>query len=126
MTMGTMHSDTAYAAFSHVDPDARVIRHRWAKIRPWVLATVRRNVTDARVSPEMDRLRVVHAERLTRLVAAGITSKQVIAGELDNPCLSLVAFERELSDAAERHRVRLGRVKGRGKWSKEKRNDDNA
>jgi hypothetical protein len=126
--MGTMRSDTMYTAFAVADLDTRVIRHRWAKIAPWVLAEVRRS-DHVDTTLALEGLRRVHALRMSRLAAAGVTAKQIIAGDLDDPLASEAAFAGNLAAAVERHRDRLGRVKGRGPWSKVnrgKRNDHHA
>jgi hypothetical protein len=126
--MGTTRTDTMYTAFAPPDVDPRVALHRWSRIRPWVLAAVRRTDCPA-LDAEMSRLERVHAERLARLVRAGVTAKQLNAGKLDDPLESEAAFAGNLAAAVERHRDRLGRVKGRGPWSKVnrgKRNDHHA
>jgi hypothetical protein len=115
----TTHMDTMYAAFSTGDPDARVTRHRWAKLEPWVLAELRRHGTHVLdVHTGLPHMRSIHADRLAQLIRAGVTPKQILAGKLDSPIPTDADFAAILSRAIRRHRAMLGRKRGHGKGSK--------
>ena len=118
--MATWNVDTRYAALipPRSQVDARVLAHRWSQISPWVLREARKTLDPAE---SLATFRARHAERYLTLVRANVTAKQIRAGFLDDPVPPLARFDEILAAAIQRHRERLGRVRGKGKWSKIRR-----
>jgi len=94
------------------EPDARIIAHRWAALEPFVLITARRAMDPAAAFAFFKER---HAEYFTKLRRAEVSPDVIIRHSLDDPVIPPMQFEWLLTQAVERRRTRLGRIKGRGK-----------
>lgn len=59
--------------------------------------------------------------RVRRLLAAGLEWRTIVASDYDSPLSTGTEFDRKLCLAIERRRVRMGRVKGKGKYANRRR-----
>lgn len=75
---------------------------RWPHWQAWAVMEARRA---GRVA-DLTRLKARHCERLRRLTAAEIGWPAILRGELDDPRVGEVEFERRFALALERRRIR--------------------
>lgn len=113
--MGTFGSDTVYQGLAKFSPpthplQSAAIDARWVEWRPFATMESRHHSDPAN---KLYAHKIRHRARLIDLLRARISWETIRAKRLDDPRMPAAAFEFSLRAAAERRRVRMGRIKGK-------------